>query len=179
MSLNLGPTPRRSKSDFPSVGRSSYFVRAGVGSGCAARDPDLRCRSALKSALTQFWCSLGTCGTFAGIDDKSVISRKPLLRSEQRDASSRVQDNHGWTIEADGQDSAVCPGCQSASRSRHSRYWRSLQDLPIQGTAVLIRLHVGHWRCRNAGCEQRIFTERPFKVSPITHDRPSEPTTWL
>jgi hypothetical protein len=32
------------------------------------------CRSALKSALTQFWCSLGTCGTFAGIDDKSVIS---------------------------------------------------------------------------------------------------------
>jgi hypothetical protein len=26
-----------------------------------------------------------------------------------------------WTIEADGQDSAICPGCQSVSRSRHSR----------------------------------------------------------
>ena len=34
--------------------------------------------SALKSALTQFWCSLGTCGTFAGIDDESVISPKLL-----------------------------------------------------------------------------------------------------
>jgi uncharacterized membrane protein len=32
---------------------------------------------------------------FAGIDDKSVISRKPLLRSEQRDASPRVQDRPG------------------------------------------------------------------------------------
>src|SRR5271169_6003430 len=33
--------------------------------------------------------------------------------------------DQGWTIEADGQDSAVCPGCQSVSRSRHSRYWAS------------------------------------------------------
>ena len=72
--------------------------------------------------------------------------------------------DQGWTIEADGQDSAVCPGCQSVSRSRHSRYWRSLQDLPIQGTPVILRVHVGRWRCRNAGCERRIFTERPLNV---------------
>ena len=45
--------------------------------------------------LTQLWCSPGTCGTFAGIDDKSVISRKPLLRFEQADASPRVQDGPG------------------------------------------------------------------------------------
>ena len=72
--------------------------------------------------------------------------------------------DQGWTIEADGQDSAICPGCQSVSRSRHSRYWRSLQDLPIQGTPVILRVHVGRWRCRNAGCERRIFTERPLNV---------------
>jgi hypothetical protein len=46
-----------------------------------AFQPSRWCRSVLKSALTQFWCSLGTCSTRAGIDDKSVISRKPLLRS--------------------------------------------------------------------------------------------------
>jgi hypothetical protein len=34
--------------------------------------------TALNSALTQFWCSLGTCGTFVGIDDESVISPKLL-----------------------------------------------------------------------------------------------------
>ena len=72
--------------------------------------------------------------------------------------------DQGWTIEADGQDSAICPGCQSVSRSRHSRYWRSLQDLPIQGTPVILRVHVGRWRCRNAGCKRRIFTERPLNV---------------
>ena len=72
--------------------------------------------------------------------------------------------DQGWTIEADGQDSAICPGCQSVSRSRHSRYWRSLQDLPIQGTPVILRVHVGRWRCRNAGCKRRIFTERSLSV---------------
>jgi hypothetical protein len=35
--------------------------------------------------------------------------------------------DQGWVMEADGRDSAVCPGCQSISRSRRSRYWRSLQ----------------------------------------------------
>jgi len=51
--------------------------------------------TALKSVLTQFWCSFDTCGTLAGIDDKSVISRNPLLRSEQGDASPDVQDRPG------------------------------------------------------------------------------------
>ena len=51
--------------------------------------------TALNSVLTQFWCSLGTCGTLAGIDEESVISRKPLPRSEQGDASPRIQDRPG------------------------------------------------------------------------------------
>jgi transposase len=72
--------------------------------------------------------------------------------------------NQGWIMEADGQNSAVCPGCQSISRSRHSRYWRSLKDLPVQGAQVILRLYLGRWRCRNAGCQRRIFTERLSKV---------------
>jgi hypothetical protein len=115
-------------------------------------------------ALTQFWCSLGTCGTLAAIDDKSVISRKPLSDLSNVTLRCVFKTDQGWTIEADGQDSAICPGCQSVSRSRHSRNWRSLQDLPIQGTPVILRVHVGRWRCRNAGCERRIFAERPLNV---------------
>ena len=72
--------------------------------------------------------------------------------------------DQGWVMEADGQDSAVCPGCQSISRSRHSRYWRSLKDLPVQGTPVILRLYVGRWRCRNAGCERQIFTQHLSEV---------------
>ena len=72
--------------------------------------------------------------------------------------------DQGWIMEAHGQNSAVCPGCRSISRSRHSRYWRSLKDLPVQGPQVILRLHLGRWRCRNAGCQRRIFTERLPKV---------------
>jgi hypothetical protein len=32
---------------------------------------------------------------------------------------------------------------------------------------VLVRLHVGRWHCRNAGCERRIFAERPRKSRRI------------
>ena len=85
--------------------------------------------------------------------DFSKLTLRRVFKTEQ-----------GWIMEVDGQDSAVCPGCQSVSRSRHSRYWRSLQDLPIQGTPVILRLHLGRWRCRNAGCERRIFTEPLSKV---------------
>jgi transposase len=61
--------------------------------------------------------------------------------------------DQGWIMESHGQSSAVCPACQSISRSRPSRYWLSLQDLPVQGTQVILRLRLGRWRCRNAGCE--------------------------
>jgi hypothetical protein len=40
--------------------------------------------------LTQLWRNHGSCDTLAGIDDKSVISRKPLVRFEHCDASPRV-----------------------------------------------------------------------------------------
>ena len=53
--------------------------------------------------------------------------------------------DHGCMMGAHGQNSAACPGCQSISLSRHSRYWRSLKDLPVQGTQVILRLHLGRW----------------------------------
>jgi hypothetical protein len=66
---------------------------------CAPAKPDLQIQriGAVYDlrVLTQLWCTRGTCGTLAGIHDKSVISRKSLLRSEQGDASPRVQDGPG------------------------------------------------------------------------------------
>jgi transposase len=63
--------------------------------------------------------------------DLSSVTLRRVFKTDQ-----------GWIMEAHGQDSAICPGCQSVSRSRHSRYWRSLQDLPIQGSPVILRVHV-------------------------------------
>ena len=48
-----------------------------------------------------------------------------------------------------------------------------MRDLPIQGVPVLIDLKVNRWRCRNAGCEQKIFVERLPSVAAV-HARKSE-----
>jgi transposase len=43
-------------------------------------------------------------------------------------------------------------------------YWRQLQDLPVQGKRVALRLRLSRWRCRNRECEQAIFRERLGEV---------------
>jgi len=73
-----------------------------------------------------------------------------------------------WVVEAVSQDRPACPGCGTVSTSRHSSYSRCLQDLPVQGMPVMLRLRVGRWRCRNSACSQRVFTERmPAVVAPF------------
>lgn len=55
---------------------------------------------------------------------------------------------------------AMCPKCGWRSRAIHSHYQRRIQDLPISGQAVWLKLRVRRFRCRNQACPQRIFAER-------------------
>src|SRR4051812_43332236 len=55
---------------------------------------------------------------------------------------------------------ACCPLCGRRSKRVHSRYERTLADLPWGGYAITIRLRVRRLFCRNARCERRIFAER-------------------
>ncbi len=71
-----------------------------------------------------------------------------------------VRTELGWVVEAEGPPHAVCPDCGATSDSRHSRYWRKLQDLPLQGASVTIKVLLGRWRCRRQECKRKIFTER-------------------
>jgi transposase len=73
---------------------------------------------------------------------------------------SVVQTEVGWVVEAEGSRSAICPDCGVTSHSRHSRYWRKLRDLPLQGASVTIKALLGRWRCRRRECLRQIFTER-------------------
>jgi hypothetical protein len=38
-----------------------------------------------------------------------------------------------------------------------------MKDLPVKSAQVILQLHQDRWRCRNAACERRIFTERLSK----------------
>jgi transposase len=55
---------------------------------------------------------------------------------------------------------ATCPSCGVVSDHVHGRYWRWVADLAMDDRTVALRLRVRRFRCRNAGCSQRIFCER-------------------
>src|SRR4051812_21730682 len=59
-----------------------------------------------------------------------------------------------------------CPLCGRRSKRVHSRYERTLADLPWGAYAVTIRLRVSRLFCRNACCKRRIFTERLPGIAP-------------
>jgi transposase len=50
----------------------------------------------------------------------------------------------------------------AAARSQHRHGWhhRRLQDLPVQGQSVKIRLALNRWQCRHRRCGRRTFTDR-------------------
>lgn len=73
----------------------------------------------------------------------------------------------GWVVSACGPSSGICPDCGKHSGSRHGWSYRSLQDLPIQGNEVTVRLRLSRWRCTYRQCERQTFTDAiPEIASP-------------
>jgi transposase len=55
---------------------------------------------------------------------------------------------------------AECPDCGIPSTHVHSRYYRTLRDLPWQGVRVQMRVRARRFYCRTRECQRQIFTER-------------------
>lgn len=55
---------------------------------------------------------------------------------------------------------ASCPVCEKQSVRVHSRYTRTLADLPWQGIPVTLHLHVRRFFCDERTCHRAIFAER-------------------
>jgi transposase len=91
---------------------------------------------------------------------QELLPPGPGLRADRVDMSGQA-----CSVDAVGRFSAACPECGARSTSRHSRYRRKLQDLPVQGKAVTLHLQMGRWRCRNVGCPRKIFAERVPRVA--------------
>src|SRR5690348_9289247 len=58
-----------------------------------------------------------------------------------------------------GQTTACCPLCSHLSNRIHSRYRRTLADLPWNRVAVRLHLQVYKFYCDNPYCQRAIFTE--------------------
>jgi transposase len=65
------------------------------------------------------------------------------------------------------QPSVPCPVCAMPATRIHSRYIRTLADLPWAVYRVRLQLRVRKWFCANSLCTRRIFTERlPTVAAP-------------
>ncbi len=75
----------------------------------------------------------------------------------------KVMRQNGDAIVIDAQTTtamATCPLCGCVSGRIHSRYRRTLLDLPWQGVPVRFHLTVRKFRCLNPDCARSIFVER-------------------
>jgi len=54
---------------------------------------------------------------------------------------------------------AACPDCGVVSARVHSRYRRTLRDLPAHGRRVVVRVGVRRFRCSEPGCRRKTFAE--------------------
>lgn len=55
---------------------------------------------------------------------------------------------------------AMCPECGQSSERVHSRYWRTVADLPCSEHRVQLHLMVRRFFCDNCHCTRRTFAER-------------------
>ena len=95
------------------------------------------------------------------------VSRRPLalvpddLVIEGHEIQNDKVIVHARARAADG----MCPICGTRSRSVHSRYRRTLHDVPCHGRAVVIRVAMRRFRCRAVTCSRLIFAERLPEVA--------------
>ena len=69
------------------------------------------------------------------------------------------------------QTSASCPDCAAVSRRVHSRYVRTLSDLPWQGRPVALQVQARRFRCLNPACSRQTFAERLSGTAPAAARR--------
>lgn len=70
-------------------------------------------------------------------------------------------------VVASKEERAPCPLCGQLAERAHSRYVRTLADLPWNGVAVRLQLTVRRYFCEVDDCNRRIFAERfPALTAP-------------
>lgn len=78
-----------------------------------------------------------------------------------------LQDEENWVVSAASIPVGIYPDCGTRSRHRHGWHNRCLQDSPVQGQVVKIKLALNRWQCRHRKCGRRTFTDRsPGIASP-------------
>jgi transposase len=73
----------------------------------------------------------------------------------------------------------ACPVCRFPTRRIHSRYVRTVADLPWARWRVVLHLQVRKFFCANSRCTRRIFTERLLELIAPWARRTQRLAQWL
>jgi len=90
-----------------------------------------------------------------------ALSRRllPLIPAGLVVAEVLPAPDHVTIITVPKPSTCTCPVCGAVSGRVHSRYTRTLADLPWQGRRATIKVQTRRFRCARAACPRRIFTE--------------------
>ena len=90
----------------------------------------------------------------------------PSLHLLHLDSYDLLSSEHRLTLNLSStQTQAVCPICGQPSHRIHSRYERTLADLPCVTFSLTLIVQVCKFFCSNPNCRRRIFTERIPEVA--------------
>jgi hypothetical protein len=99
---------------------------------------------------------------------RTVIADHELLPKGLRLETLSIATGSVSIRVASGTGRSRCPLCGRVSSRVHSRYLRTVSDLPWHGISVALEVRARRFFCEEASCERRIFCERLPDVAART-----------
>jgi transposase len=91
---------------------------------------------------------------------RTVVASHDLLPKGLELESLSVETGHVSIRVGSGATRCICPVCERGSSRVHSRYLRTVSDLPWHGICVTFKIRARRFFCGETSCERKIFCER-------------------
>src|SRR5215218_6431523 len=91
---------------------------------------------------------------------RTVIASHELLPRGLKLESLSIEAGHVSICVGSGATRCVCPVCGHRSARAHSRYHRTVSDLPWHGISVTLNIRARRFFCDDPSCKRKIFCER-------------------
>lgn len=96
---------------------------------------------------------------------RTVVASHELLPKGLELESLRVETGHVSICVGSDATRCICPVCGHGSSRVHSRYLRTVSDLPWHGISVALAVRARRFFCDEPSCERKIFCERLEEVA--------------
>jgi transposase len=96
---------------------------------------------------------------------RTVVASRELLPKGLKLESLSLETGHVSICAGSGTTRCSCPLCGHGSSRVHSRYVRTVSDLPWHGICVTLKIRARRFFCDESSCERKIFCERLEEVA--------------